>query len=804
MLKSILLTALRNIMRNRAFSALNFAGLSVAMSLSLLVIIIIRQSLTYDNFHDDSDRIYRVNTRALRVGGGAEPYASTPFPLGAAIADEYAFAEKVVRINRSLRGDAVYGSVNVPVDGLFADPAFLEVFNFELEKGNLATSLTEPNGLVLTHETAERIFGKAEPLGKVVTVGKLGEFQVTGVLKKFPSKTHFEFEVLGSTAALPLLEKQNLVWRSTDDWNNYYSSYVYFKLKEGISTAEVDEALVQISKKHFAGLKLETRDAGYEFYLHPLNEITPGPELSNQMGNGMPSMVLIFLGVLVAVVMTMACVNFTNLTIAKSLSRAREIGVRKAIGAQRFQVFTQFTGESVIFSLIALIVSYFLMQALKPGYAQLNIAREFSTDLREDYVVYIIFVAFALVVGLVAGLMPAVYLSAFKPIQVLKDTGSTLRLTSRAALRKSLIVVQFTLSVIFIIVVLVIYNQVDYMMKKDYGISESDIMNIRLQGMEFDKLATEARAVPGVVSVGGLSHPLGTWEDRSDDYKRNKSDEPFGMRDFIVDANYIRSIELTFLAGKNLSENDGDGPEREVILNETALPLFQFKDPVSAIGESVYVGDSTLLVVAGVVKDFNFRPLSYQIGPLALRSKKSEYGWLSLKITPGQKEAVAAVMADKWKRLDPVHVFEMRMMDEQIDDAYVQAGFQDIITVVGYVCFLAVTLACLGMIGMSMYATQTRFKEIGIRKVLGATSGQITMLLSRSFLFLVGVAIVLGAPVGYWLGGQFLSTYAYKIDISVALLGTGIGMIVALGLLAIGSQTWKAAAENPVKSLKYE
>lgn len=804
MFKSILRTAIRNIIRNRTFSVLNFAGLAVAMSLSLLVIVIIRESFTFDTFHDDADRIYRVNTLAMRVSGDSEPYASTPFPIGTAIADDYAFAEKVVRINTSLRGDATYGNVNVPVDGLFADPTFLEVFNFELERGDPKTALAAPNNLVLTQETAERIFGNTEPLGKIITIGSLGEFHVTGVLKKFPGKTHLEFQLLGSTTALPQLEKQRLVMQATENWNNYYSSYVYFKLKEGKSTDEVSQALAQIAKKNYADLKLETRDRGYEFYLHPLNEITPGPELSNQMGNGMPEMVLIFLGVLVIVVMTMACVNFTNLTIAKSLSRAREIGVRKAIGAQRLQVFTQFTVESVVFSLIALVVSYFLMQFLKPAFMQLNIAQEFSADLKEDYVVYILFVAFALFIGLVAGLMPAAYLSAFKPVQVLKDAGSTLKLSSRAALRKSLIVLQFTLSMVFIVVVLVIYNQVDYMMKKDYGINEQDIMNIRLQGNDFDKLAAEARSVPGVINATGLSHELGTWADRSDDYRRNAGDEPFTMRDFVVDAQYVRNIDLTFLAGKNFSEDADQGAEREVILNETALPLFQFKDPVSAIGEAIYAGDSTSLIVVGVVKDFNFRPLSYKIGPLALRSFKSGYGWLSMKITPGQKEAVAAVMADKWKQLDPVHTFEMSMMADQIDNAYVRAGFKDILTIVGYVCFLAVTLACLGMIGMSMYATRTRVREIGIRKVLGATSGEITVLLSRSFLMLIAIAIVLGAPVGYLLGSSFIENYAYRIDISAGILLSGIAMIVAIGLIAIGSQTWKAAAANPVRSLKYE
>jgi putative ABC transport system permease protein len=803
MIRSILLTALRNIFRNRAFSLLNFVGLSVAMSLSLLVILIIREQFTYDNFHKDSDRIYRVNTRALRVEGGSEPYASTPFPVGTALQEEYTFVNDVVKINRNLDGDAIYGSVNVPVDGLLVDPSFLKVFNFPLAKGDAATALNEPNSLVLTDQAAEKIFGQKDPLGQTLSISGYGEFHVTGVLAKIPSKTHFEFEILGSTAAIPLFEKQGIINASTDNWNNYYSNYVYFTLSEGRTVNEVEQALVQIAKKNYADLKLETRDSGYEFYLHPLNKITPGPELSNQMGTGMPEFLLIFLGILVTVVMTMACFNFTNLTIAKSLSRAREIGVRKAIGAQRLQVFGQFAGESIIFSVIALIFSYLLMHALKPAFMQLNIAREYATELKEDYIVYFAFIAFALLVGVIAGFLPASYLSAFKPVQVLKDAGATLKVYSRQALRRTLIVVQFTLSVIFVIVVLVIYNQVDYMLKKDYGINESDIMNIRLQGMEFDKLAAEAKSVPGVISVGGLSHALGTWADRSSDYKRNLSDELFTMRDFMVDANYLRSIEVTFLAGKNFSEQQ-DGLDREVILNETALPRFQFKDPVSAVGESIYVGDSTELVVIGVVKDFNFRPLSYQIGPLALRNAKDGYRWLSMKITPGQKQVVAGIMADKWKKLDAVHPFEMLMMEEQIDNAYMDAGFNDILKIVGYVCFLAVTLACLGMIGMAMYSTQTRVKEIGIRKVMGATSQQIIYLLSRSFLAMILIALIIGLPLGYLLGEQFLSLYAYKIDISAAIMLTGIGMIVFLGLVAIGSQTWKAAEANPVKSLKYE
>jgi putative ABC transport system permease protein len=803
MLKSILTTALRNLTRQRSFSIINLLGLSVGMSLGLLIIMIVKDQFTFDNFHDNADRIYRINTRALRTNGGTEPYASAPLPLAKALSDDYTYAEKVVRINRGFSGDAIYGSVNIPLSGFMADQSFFEVFNFPFEKGDPSTALKDPKGIVLTKGAAEKLFGKQEPLGLTISFGKLGEFHVTGVLKPFISKTHFEFEVIGSMEALPGYEKAGLQGSSLENWNNYYAGYVYFVLKEGRTTEEVDRSLAQVSSKYYANLKLETRDRGYEFYLDPLPSITPGPSISNRMGNGVPDLVLVFMGVLVAVVMIMACFNYTNLMIAKSLTRAREIGVRKVMGAQRLQVFTQFVGEATVFALIALALSYVLLQLLKPAFMQLSIARSFDISLGEDISLYLYFLAFAIGVGIIAGLLPAGYLSAFKPIKVLKDSGGV-KVYSRLVFRKALIVTQFSLSIVFIIVVLVIYNQIDYTLNKDYGINEANTINVRLQGMGFDQLAGEASKIPGIVRIGGVSHQLGTWADRSSDYKRNLADEPFGMRDFIVDNNYIDNLELSFIAGGNFDPSAQGERERHVILNETALPLFGFTDPVSAVGQTLYADDSLMLTVTGVVKDFHFRPLSYEIGPLALRYKIDQISFLSARIVPGEKETVKAQLEAAWKRLDPVHPFQAKMMEEEIDEAYTQGGFSDMLKVVGYVCFLAISLACLGMLGMAMYSTQTRIKEIGIRKVMGADATQVVMVLSRSFLWLIAIAIFIGLPAGYMLGGMFLENYAYKIPISFALLFSGVATVVILGMLTIASQTWKAATLNPVKSLRYE
>ncbi len=803
MFKSILTTALRNIIRNKSFSIINLIGLSVSMSLGMLIILIVKEQLTFDNFHQDSERIYRVNTMALRVEGGSEPYASAPLPIGRVLKEEYTFTENVVSISRRLNGDATYGNVNVPLNGLIVDPSFLNVFNFQLEKGNPATALSEPNNLVLTQESAVKIFGNQEPLGQTISLSGYGEFTITGVLKKFPGKTHFEFEALASTTALPAWEKEGIVDAAIDDWNNYYGNYIYFKLKEGRSTEEVEKALAAMSKKYYANLKLETRDKGYEFYLHPLAEITPGPILSNSMGSGMPTFLLIFLGTLAGVVLIMSVFNFTNLMIAKSLTRAREIGVRKVVGAKRFQVFFQFVSETVIFSLIALVFSYLILQFLKTGYLQLPLNEEFSMNLEEDVTLYFIFVGFAIAVGVIAGLLPAGYLSAFRPLSVLKDSGN-LKVYSRMTFRKILMVTQFTFSIIFVIVVLVIYNQINFMLKADYGFNQENIVNVRLQGMEFEKIANEVRSLSGVVSVGGVSHKLGTWNDRASDYKKNREDKPFVMRDFIVDDNYIRNLEFDFVAGKNFAGDVQGEKESHVILNETALTSFGFLNPVSAIGQPIFVDDSVMLEVIGVVKDFHFRPLNNQIGPLALRYGRSELNYMSAKIIPAQKDAVIASIESIWRKLDPIHTIDYMMLDEEIDDAYRQAGMKDILVIVGYITFLAVTLACLGMLGMAMYSTQTRVKEVGVRKVMGASVKDLVVLLSKSFMILIAVAVVLGVPVSIFLGSFFLDLYAYKIEITPLLILAGISIIAVLGLIIICSQTIKAAISNPVKSLRYE
>ncbi len=803
MIKSIFLTSLRNISKNPLFSFINIFGLSVSMSLGLLIILIIKDQYSYDNFHLDASRIYRINTGAIREGGGRENYASTPYVLGAAVKDGYSFTENVVRINRQLNGDVQYQNVTVPVYGFFADPDFLEVFNFKLEKGNPSTALNEPDGILLTAGTAKKIFGNADPMGRVVELKGYGQFTVNGVIEPFAGNTHFDFEVIASPAALPGLEKRGAIMNTLVNWNNYYSSYVYVKLKEGINKREVTAALAAISKKNYSGRKLETRDKGYEFYLQSLQKISPGPILSNNMGKALPELVLLFLAILAFVILLMAGLNYTNLMIAKSLKRSREIGVRKVMGASRSHVFWQFIGESVVFALVSLAASYFLLQFLKTAFLQLHLTQEFSISLTESSSVYLYFILFALLVGFLAGLLPAGYLSGFKPVLVLKDMIGK-KVNTRQWLRKALMVAQFTFSMVFIATVLMVYFQMNFMLNADYKFNDKNLMNVRTGGQDYKKLAMELQSVPGVKQIGFVSHSLGTFQDYSDDYKRKPGDGPFVMRDFRADAQYISNLQLKFIAGRNFSPDLPEDRESETIINEKALFQFGFSSAREAIGQQIYAGDSIGLQVVGVVSDFHFRPMNYEIGPLAFRYRPADFQIMSIAFEPGAEERLVAALSPIWKKIDPVHPLQHSLMHDEITDAYEVSGFTDVLKIMQYVSFLSIVLACLGILGMVMYQTQLRIKEISVRKVMGAGVKDVTLLLSRSFMWLIAIGIVIGIPLSFLLGNLFLENYAYRISNVLWLILTGVLITGLLGLVTICSQTIKAAMNNPAKSLRSE
>ncbi len=342
------------------------------------------------------------------------------------------------------------------------------------------------------------------------------------------------------------------------------------------------------------------------------------------------------------------------------------------------------------------------------------------------------------------------------------------------------------------------------MLSKYYGINEKNIINLQLQGNDYEKLTNEITKINGVKRVGAVSHSLGTSADRASDYRKNMTDEPFVMRDFCVDEKYLQNLQVKFVAGRNFQPGLSKEKETEVILNQTALKSFGFKDASSALNQVIYSEDSAQLQVVGVVKDFNFRTMEYAIGPVAFRYRPSAFTMLSIAVDSAAMDNVIADLRSTWKKVDAVHPIQVITMEDDIDQTYIESGYTDIVKIIGYISFLAITLACLGMLGMVMYSTQLKLKEVGVRKVLGASVKNVTILLSRSFIILIAISFLIGVPIGYFMGNFFLQNFAYRIPNAWILVLLAIVIIGLFGLITICSQTIRAARANPVKSLRTE
>jgi len=424
MLKNYLLIAARNLKHKKIFSFINIFGLALGMSLCLLIITILKDQFGFDKFHPDADRIYRINTEAIRKSGGSEDYASSPLALEKTIENKFTYVEKSVPLVRALNGDAKANEKLLPVSGFITTPQFFDIFGYTLLYGNTATALNDVNTIVLTENTAERFYGKKNPVGEIISFNGYGNFRITGVIKRPAGKSHLEFDVLASYSSLPVLIQSESVLVREDDWKNYYMNYTYVKLKTKADRANLEKELEAIAKDKYAKLELESRDKGYRFYLQPLGKIVPGPMLSNDMGRALPLPLLLFLVGLAAVVIISAGFNYNSLSLASSLSRSKEIGIRKATGARRKQLVFQFLTEAVLTSVLALGLALLIYELiLKPGFYNLRVIQSMDISLDGDLALYILFLLFALLVGLASGILPSLFLSAMNPVKALKDIG---------------------------------------------------------------------------------------------------------------------------------------------------------------------------------------------------------------------------------------------------------------------------------------------------------------------------------------------------------------------------------------------
>lgn len=809
MIRNYFVVAFRNLIRNRFFSAINIFGLAVSMTISMAIIMLVADQMMYDRHNNKRDRIFRINSRPVTNAGaerGGMDNATTPMPLRDELLENYTGFEKVVRLKRGFGNNWMEmegKNVNIPLTGLYADPEVLEVFEFPLEYGDPETALVQPFSVVLTRKAARKLFNEENPLNQTLKVGDLGVFTVTGVLKETGQKSHIVFEGLASMSTVSTLAaRNNLSGSDLENWSDFWNGWTYVLTEKGKSPEDVKENLDQVYSKHIATIpNPETYKA--KFWLQPLMDITPGQLINNAIGPSLPWIFVYFLGGLATLIMVTSCFNFTNLSIARSLTRAREIGVRKVTGAARWQIFTQFLTESIVVAFCSLLIAGALILLIKPLMLQLNFARIFQWDLQANFAVYAVFILFALVVGVLAGIFPAAVLSGLQPVKVLKRL-ENVKMMSRIGLRKTIIIAQFTLSLIFILSVILLYNQLELFRVKDHGFSMSDNIVIKLNDTPVDALKTELLKYPNIKNTSASSHVPASGTTYGNGFKKNLEDPEWtNLNYFIADEDYLNNLEVALVAGEAFKPEAGQANSNSVIINEEAVRSFQFASPFDAIGEEViYQPDSSRKTIVGVVKDYNHQFLMAEISPMALMYNPDGLNLLQVKYSGDYHQAVASI-EKAWKTVNPQLKIDYNDLESEIKQFY-DIIFGDLVNVLGLISFLAIMISCLGLLGMATYATETKKKEISIRKVLGSTHHALVILLSKGFLTLIGIAIIIGVPLAWFINNLWLQLIAYRTDFNLGVILAGTGILLVLGMITIGSQTLRAAFTNPVDNLKNE
>lgn len=805
MLRNYFLVAIRSLNRHRFFSFINIFGLAISMSVCLGIIMLVADQLMYDRYNTNRDRIYRVVTQYTNPDGtpAGNDSATSPEPLGESLTEDYTGVEKAVRIRRGFGNGWIEfeQDVNIPLAGFYADPEALEVFQYELKYGDPKTALREPYNVVLTEKTAKKLFRQENPLGEVIKVGNLGEYKVTGVILDKGQKSHIVFEALASYATVASLEANGTFRREDSGWGNWSAGWVYLLLKEGQSPRGIEQHLAAIAKEQRPTRFSAEDEHRYKFYLQNISAITPGPFINNAIGPFMPMVFVYFFGGLALIVLLTSCFNYTNLSIARSLTRVREIGVRKVNGAHRHHIFFQFLSEAMILSFLALALSLLLLVLVKPFLLNLRFAQVLKWDLEGNVYVYGAFLLFSIVAGLMAGFFPSVVLSRFQPVKVLKNAGG-IKMLSRLGLRKVLLVVQFTLSLIFIISVLVLSNQLKLFITADYGFDMSQKINVRLNQTNYETLQAELGRQRNIVNVSAVSHLPAAGTSMGNGFKKNIQDTNSTLLYyFFVDDQYLENLGISLIAGRNFDPAVSN--KSFMLINEQAVKDFHFESPFDAVGEVVFnEGDSTKFEVIGVVKDYNHTMLMSKIEAMALRYDPAHFNILQVRYTGTHAEAVKTIESS-WAKVNPSFTLDYRDFKEEIDLFY-RTVFGDLVSVIGAISGMAILISCLGLLGMATYVTETRLKEISIRKVLGSSSSALVLLLSKGFLKLLLLAIVIAVPAAWFINVQWLQLIAYHTEVTFGVIILAVCILLFLGILTIGSQTLRAAFANPVDALKNE
>jgi putative ABC transport system permease protein len=794
-IKNYFVVASRGLYRQKYFTIVNVAGLAVGMSVSLLLITMIAFVSTYDNFHADKDRIYRV-IASYSKGEREFNMASAPAALANRLEADIPEIERITRISSNYYGEVLSKSENVTLRGYYADPEFLNIFSFDLVEGDKLTALQKPRSLILTQSTVKKIFGDEPALGKSLEISEQGSYEITGIMKDPPLNTHLVFESLVSSATLPTDSQTDII--KYNDVFSYGLEFVYFVLREGSETDKIESYLNQVAAE-----VSKTSDAYITYHLQSLNSITPGPDLSTMTGGLGPQWDLTgfyIFGTICLLILLPACFNYTNISIARAIKRAKEIGLRKTMGGQRDQIFFQFITETVVVTTISLIGALLLFFVVRKEFQSMMVAAS-SLDLSLTWTIVGLFLLFAIVTGIIAGVAPAFFFARLNPIQALKSQSSS-KIFSGMWVRKGLTVFQFMLSFGFIVAIIVFSRQYQYSMNYDFGFDRENMLDVQLQNVEPGLFESEYSKISSIQSISYSSGVLGLRHSDGDAWM-----QPEGLQDSVkvnqmfVDNHYIANLNLEFLAGKNFPSVAWTH-EQYLIVNEQFLKSTNLGSATEAIGKVVRVDNQDLEII-GVLKDFHFSSLRTPIKSFAFRTNPRFYSYANLKVSFTDAFAGISEMESLWKKIGHGTAFRADFMKDEINSAY--QFYNTLMKIIAFLGLLAISISLLGMLGMVVYTSETRTKEVGIRKVLGASVAGITLLLSKDYLKLMGWAFVLAIPITVLIIDKMLSEMQYySVRLTAWDVLGGMFILMALGLLTISTQTVKTASTNPAETLKSE
>ncbi len=713
MFKNYFKTAWRNLNKHKLFSFINIFGLASGMTVCMLALTKIKEAYDYDSFHPDSNRSYRILTNLTRKNGDHFLCASSPLPLSNLLKNNYNEIENSTSVYFT-HDEVTTNDKKLFVKEAYVSADFYKIFGFKLLKGTAAIT---PQTVVLTIETAERFFGDEDPVGHVISIGASENFLVTGVLVKPPFPSHLKFDMLVSMSSMPIIKNKIF-----ENWNDEAAAYTYVQLKKGASV-EALKNILQNASKQVNTLLSSSANKNFVFDVQPLNDVSPGSlPLYNLTDEPIVPNLVIF-AVIGLSMLLLAFFNYINLTLARSLDRAREVGVRKVVGALKHHVVLQFLSESLLVSIFAFCLAYFELRLI----SALPTVQNMIGNVKQDTTLWLYFILFTILTGLFAGWIPASVFSAFRPVGVLKGKFNA-KLFGGVALRKTLTVIQFALSLIAIITVSVFYKQSIYMATADYGFQREGVLNIQLPQNSYEKTAAAFLKVPGVESVAGASQMFGFSGGDVKFIKRERTNDSISSTYFSVTPSFIKNMQLHLIAGENLPPASSDKTSHFIVVNEKACRQLRFKDPASAIGNNIWINDSTKYIIAGVVKDFHYASFLRPIQPLLLANQPNEFQVLNIKVAKGAESNIIANVESAWKKLYPHQSIDAKWYDKQLYDQHLH---KDDLLFIGLLTVMAISIACLGLLGMVIYTTKNRAKEVSIRRVMGANALQVIAEISK-------------------------------------------------------------------------